>query len=118
MGLLDSMPDSFRLEWEADALTEFLIRSEEEEKENEMVNQAKEVIIWTQQDCPLCQRVKCYFGEGNYEERDAQGLLGGNMPDIEAMTQLAMQDMQLPLVQVNGEWQNVCDLLSSAESAA
>lgn len=119
MTLCVTGPERLRLQWEADALLEFLVLREDADnlrRESEM--NEKKIIIWTQEDCPLCQRVKAYYGEGNYEERAAQDLLGGNVPDIDAMAQLAMQDMQLPLVQVAGEWQDVSAILAAAARAA
>ncbi len=107
-----------RLQWEVDALLEFLVLSEDEKLAEREVLAMKKIIIWTQEDCPLCQKVKTYYGEGNFEERAAQDLLGGNVPDIDAMAQLAMQDMQLPLVQVDGEWVDVCSILTEAGYAA
>ena len=63
-----------------------------------------ETIVWTQPECPLCEAVKRCLGAGNYEERAAEALLGGYDRDMDAMAQLAMQNMELPLVRRDGEW--------------
>ncbi len=108
------------LGWDTDALEQFLIENEEAELLNKekQTMENKEIIIWTQEECPLCQKVKDYYGAGNYTERNAQDLLRGEKPDTEAMAQLAMQDMQLPLIKVDGEWQSVNDIIAASESAA
>ena len=98
---------------EADALEEYLFETWLEfQKERDAMSQAQ-VMIWTQENCPLCQRVKEHFGEGNFVEKHAAELLSGDDADTEAMVQLAMQDMQLPLVKVAGEWKNVHDILAT-----
>lgn len=73
-------------------------------------------IIWTQEDCPLCARVKSILGE--YEERPASDLVSGMEPDLDAMTALAMQNMELPLVKMDGAFVNVHELLESDSAAA
>ena len=72
------------------------------------------IILWTQADCPLCERVKALFVSQGYEERAAADLLTGADKDIEAMTQLAMQDMQLPLVMIDGRFVVPQELLGKA----
>ncbi len=62
------------------------------------------VEIYTNEDCQLCEKVKAFHGEGNYTEHQAQDLLSGANQDMEAMAQLAMQNMALPLVKINGKW--------------
>lgn len=112
------------LGWYVDALEQFLQETtdgiaapQQNVKEQENMD-TREVIIWTQENCPLCQKVKDLFGEGNYVEKQAADLLGGSIPDADAMAQLAMQDMQLPLVQVDGEWQEVTALLRKHDISA
>lgn len=113
---------------ETDALEAYLIETEEEgwhrpalSEEEMTMNQngeKPEVTIWTQDGCPLCEKVKAIFGEGNYTELAASELISGDRADDEAMAQLAMQDMQLPLVKVDGHWKNLHDLLTRASAAA
>jgi glutaredoxin len=76
------------------------------------------IILWTEEECPLCQRLKEVLGEGTYEERSAQELVSGEAPDTEAMAQLAMQNMQLPLVQVDGTFADPAELLETADGEA
>jgi hypothetical protein len=79
----------------------------------------RRVILWTQEDCPLCEGVRNAFaGAAEVEERPASALLSGERPDREAMTQLAMQDFALPLVQVDGEWADPAGILAAAGTAA
>jgi len=71
-------------------------------------------ILWTQEDCPLCEKVKALLAAEGYEERAAAALVSGEAPDDEAMVQLAMQDMQLPLVKIDGAFVSPLDLLKQA----
>ncbi len=77
-----------------------------------------QVILWTQNDCPLCERVKAYYGAGNYTEKNVLELVSGDEPNDEAMAQLAMQDMQLPLIQIGETFADVNEILAKAESDA
>jgi len=63
-----------------------------------------QAIIYTQQDCPLCDQAKAHFGEGNYEERESSDLVSGKDRNMDAMAQLAIQNMRLPLIFSDGEW--------------
>ncbi len=71
-------------------------------------------IIWTQPNCPLCAAIKTRLGNGNYEERPAAELISGGQPDDEAMAQLMLQDMQLPLVRQNGNFIDPAKILAQA----
>jgi len=62
------------------------------------------VEIWTQKECPLCENVKAKHGEGNYVEHDVKDLMSGANQDMDAMVQLTMQNMVLPLVMIDGKW--------------
>lgn len=62
------------------------------------------VTIYTQEGCPLCERVKAHYGEGHYIERPVQGLLTGTDRNMDAMAQLAMQNLELPLILEAGQW--------------
>lgn len=75
------------------------------------------VILWTQPICPLCQQVKAYFAEVGYEERAASELTSGADRDPEAMAQLAMQNMELPMIQVNGAFVSPRAILSQTRAA-
>lgn len=74
-------------------------------------------IVWTQEDCPLCERVKETLGAGNYEERRAEDLIGGFDRDMDAMAQLAMQNMELPLIRRGATWLRPQDILGDAAAA-
>ncbi|MBN2712538.1 MAG: hypothetical protein JXR97_08935 [Planctomycetes bacterium] len=76
------------------------------------------VILWTQEDCPLCGKVKAAYAENGYEERNAQELIRGDNVDTDAMTQLAMQNMQLPIVMVDGEFVDPRAVISASGEAA
>jgi glutaredoxin len=78
----------------------------------------KQVIIWTQEDCPLCAEAKEYFSEDGFEERRAEELLQGNERNVDAMAQLAMQNMQLPLVSVDGEFVDIVTTLKQSGGEA
>ncbi len=79
----------------------------------------RHVILWTQEECPLCANVrKAFAGVAEVEERPAASLLSGERPDREAMTQLAMQDFALPLVQVDGAWADPAEILAAEGAAA
>ncbi len=72
------------------------------------------ITLWTQNGCPLCAEVKAIFAGQDYEERDAAELLAGTTPDADAMVQLAMQDMQLPLVMLDGRFVPPLELIENA----
>lgn len=61
-------------------------------------------IIYTQEDCPLCDKVKEKIGEGNYLELKAKDLITGEIKDLDAMTQLCEQNMELPLIWIDSEF--------------
>lgn len=77
----------------------------------------RNIIIWTQEGCSLCGKIKEMFMENGFEEKNAEDLISGDNRDIEAMTQLAMQNMELPLVMIDGEFVNAFDLLSDEAAA-
>ena len=62
------------------------------------------ITVWTQEGCGLCEQVKEALGSGSYEERPADELISGVDRNIDAMVQLSMQNMELPLVQIDGTW--------------
>ena len=70
-------------------------------------------VIYTQELCPLCAEIKAHFGEGNYKEKDAAKLMDGTDKNMDAMAQLAMQGMVLPLVEINGKWVCPKELLAN-----
>lgn len=78
----------------------------------------QDVILWTLRDCPVCDRVKHCLPEGGYTELDANALIDGTQKHPEAMVQLAMQDMQLPLVMVNGYFVDPHTFLKEHDSEA
>ena len=74
----------------------------------------EKIIIWTQEGCHLCENIKKYFSGHDYQEREASELLSGVDKNNEAMVQLAMQDMMLPLVSINGKFISPFELLENA----
>lgn len=58
--------------------------------------------IWTQEDCPLCDEAKQEIGSRAHIEYKGEALIKGTHKDIEALTQLAMQGMALPVIRVDG----------------
>ncbi|MHC4871020.1 MAG: glutaredoxin family protein [Planctomycetota bacterium] len=77
----------------------------------------KMVTIWTQEGCSLCEKVKEIFKGKDFEERNAEDLINGDDRNVDAMTQLAMQNMELPLVMIDGHFVNVFDLLNDEMAA-
>jgi glutaredoxin len=75
-------------------------------------------IVWTQEGCPLCERVKEALSDEGFEERHAEELLSGDDPDVEAMAQLAMQNMELPLVQRGDVFLDPHDVLTGRAGEA
>ena len=62
------------------------------------------ITLWTQDGCSLCAQVKEALAGEPLEERDVAQLLSGADKDDDAMAQLAMQDMQLPVVRIDGQF--------------
>lgn len=75
-----------------------------------------EIIIWTQPDCPHCERIKSFFGAGAYEERDAEALVAGTEPDEAALVQLVMQNLQVPVVRVEGQFVAVHEIIAEIDA--
>lgn len=75
------------------------------------------IILWTQHHCPLCEEVKKKLAGQEYEEKNAGDLILGEEQNEEALVQLAMQDMQLPLIMIDGKFIDVAEFLSTAEAA-
>lgn len=76
-----------------------------------------ETIIWTQKDCPLCGRVKAELATEGYEERNVADLLSGLAPNDDALAQLALQNMRLPLVMIDGRFVPVDQILARSAAA-
>jgi glutaredoxin len=74
--------------------------------------------IWTQKGCPLCEQVKNSIGEGNYEERAVSELMAGVDKNTDAMAQLMIQNMELPLVMIDDEFISPRELLAASKNAA
>jgi glutaredoxin len=62
--------------------------------------------IWTNEDCENCKEVKEKLMDKGYtiEERDANELIKGHVRNIDALAQLASQNMSLPIVLIDGEF--------------
>lgn len=76
------------------------------------------VILWTQPDCTLCEQVKQALAGDQIEERPVTELIDGTARNDEALAQLAMQDMMVPLVQVDGAYVSPAEILAPGEAAA
>ena len=74
--------------------------------------------IWTQEGCPLCERVKACLAAEGYEEREVNELMSGTEKNHEAMVQLAMQDMELPLVRIDGAFVGPNEILARHGTSA
>ena len=76
-------------------------------------------LIWTKEGCSLCERVKSVLREaGEVEERSAEDLLAGRDRDISALSQLAMQAMQLPVVRMGERYLTAEELLEDHTALA
>ena len=64
----------------------------------------RRAIVWTRPDCTICQQVKSLLSCACYDidERSTTQLVDAVEPDVEAMTQLALQGMQVPIVKIYG----------------
>ena len=62
--------------------------------------------IWTNEDCENCKVAKEKLTNKGYtiEERDADELIKGHVRNIDALAQLASQNMSLPIVLIDGEF--------------
>ncbi len=92
------------LSW--DALEEYLM--------GEIKNDT--VVIWGNDNCPECEKVKKYYSSVGYQYNDVNVLVSGEKADVDAMVQLAFQQMRLPLIKVNGEWVDPDEIKSRIES--
>jgi len=63
------------------------------------------VVIYTMKNCPECEKVKLVFKETgtSFEEKDLNVLLSENT-DVDALTQLAMQDMSAPVIKIDNDF--------------
>lgn len=69
----------------------------------------KKAIIWTSDDCVTCRNIKQYLSEElgyDTEEREAEKLISGEDRDVDVIAQLADQNMQLPVIMIDGEFVN------------
>jgi len=66
----------------------------------------REAIIYKQDGCDLCSEVKRVLKKKLFtlREREADSLIKGHDQNMDAMAQLAIQNMELPLVLIEGEW--------------
>lgn len=64
------------------------------------------VTIWVDYDCGHCAGIRMVAMRctGEVVVLNGQDLIDGIDSNVEAMTQLAMQNMELPVVNVNGEF--------------
>lgn len=67
----------------------------------------KTAIIWSAPGCVKCEEVKAKLKEDGYDitVKDANDI--ESEEDIEARTQLCMQNMALPVVKINGEFVDI-----------
>lgn len=78
----------------------------------------RNVILWTQPNCPLCEQVKEVLSGDHLEEHPVTELITGATRNDEALAQLAMQDMAVPLVMIDGAFINPMDIIAPDEAAA
>lgn len=78
----------------------------------------RNVTIWSQDNCPVCDRVKAIFANDTIDERQVTELISGCERNDEALAQLAMQDMMVPLVKVDGKFVSLDDVLAAEDAAA
>jgi hypothetical protein len=69
-------------------------------------NEMKKAIVWTQEDCGVCKEIISLLKAEEYEveEREVSALIEGTDKDILAISQLAMQNTALPIVNINGKF--------------
>jgi len=72
-------------------------------------------VIYTQSGCNLCCKVReSLKGKGyEVEEREVEDLLSGKYRDMDALAQLSMQNMELPVVVLNDRCVGVGDVLGN-----
>jgi glutaredoxin len=64
--------------------------------------------------CVICGRVREVLKRKGFtvEDRDSDTLMKGTDRNMEAMAQLAMQNMELPLVMVDGMWRKPREVIA------
>lgn len=75
-------------------------------------------VIWTREGCEICHHVKMLLEEQRtcyIDERNADDLVSGGEPNLDAMAQLASQNMMLPVVQIDGEFVNPATLVGAKD---
>lgn len=72
----------------------------------------KRAVIWSDSDCPLCDRAFAHLLEEGYsvEKKDVNKLMSGEDPNTDAMVQLTLQSMSLPIIELNGNFIRPGDL--------
>lgn len=74
------------------------------------------VIIWGNDNCPECENIKKYYSTAGYKYNNVDELVSGEKADVDAMVQLAFQQMRLPLIKVDNEWVDPEEIKSKIES--
>lgn len=66
---------------------------------------SKTAIVYTVPDCPRCDNAKAVLDGLGYsvETRDVDALVRGDYRDVEALTELTMNDGAVPVVVVEGQ---------------
>ena len=59
-------------------------------------------VIYTTEDCPLCNLAKDMYPDA--EVRDVEDLQSGKIVDMDAMVQLSMQNMALPVIRLGEQY--------------
>jgi len=78
----------------------------------------KNIVLWSQDGCSVCEQVREALAGESIEVRDAARLIDGSEPNDEAMAQLAMQDFQIPVVQIDGVFVEAAEVLARAHGQA
>lgn len=72
----------------------------------------KQATIWTQKDCFLCKQVKDLLKNNGYEVEEIPAKEIDLTRDIELKTQLAYQNLELPVIMLEGKLVDINEVQS------
>lgn len=72
----------------------------------------KRARVWSEADCPLCDKALQHLTAQGYEieKKSASALITGKEPDMDALVQLTLQTMSLPIIELDGNFIHPGDL--------